>query len=73
MKKSIETWSQYLQNKNVRPKVYNITFVRNERGEFEVVGRQAYMQNNMGGKAEWVNVDARDIARAIRNSGIIAK
>lgn len=73
MKKTNEKWSEYLQNKSVRPKTFNLTIQRNQRGEFEVVGRGAFMKNNMGGKAEWVGVDARDIARAIRNNGISAK
>lgn len=73
MKKQNESWSEYLANPNVRPKTFNLTVQRNERGEFEIVGRGAFMKNNMGGKAEWVGVDARDIARAIRNNGIIAK
>ena len=73
MKKTNEKWSEYLQNKSVRPKTFNLTIQHNQRGEFEVVGRGAFMKNNMGGKAEWVGVDARDIARAIRNNGISAK
>lgn len=73
MKQQNETWSEYLQNKRVRPKTFNLTVHRNQSGEFEVVGRGAYMQNNLGGRSEWVAVDARDIARAIRNSGITAK
>jgi len=73
MKKNCETWSEYLANPNVRPKTFNLTVQRNQRGEFEVIGRGAFMKNNMGGKAEWVGVDARDIARAIRNNGITAK
>lgn len=73
MKNSTQTWSEYLANPNVRPKTFNVTLQRNRSGEFEVVGRGAYMKHDMGGKAEWVNVDARDIARAIRNSGISAK
>lgn len=73
MKKTNETWSQYLNNKNVRPKTYNVTLQRNRSGEFEVVGGGAYMEHNTGGSVELVRVDARDLARAIRNSGVVAK
>lgn len=73
MKKANETWSMYLSNKNVRPKTFNLTMQRNRSGAFEVIGRGAFMENNMGGKSEWVNVNARDIVRSIRNSGLVAK
>ena len=73
MKQSTQTWSQYLNNKNVRPKTYNVTLRRNRSGEFEVVGGGAYMEHNTGGSVELVRVDARDLARAIRNNGVVAK
>ena len=73
MKSDNQSWSEYLANKQIRPKTFNLTVRRNQRGEFEIVGRGAYMENNMGSKSEWVGVDARDIARAIRNGGITAK
>jgi hypothetical protein len=73
MKKTTESWGEYLANKNVRPKTFNLTVRRNRGGEFEILGFNAFMKNDMGGAAEWVRVDARDIARAIRNGGIVAK
>jgi len=73
MKKDNESWSQYLNNKNVRPKTFNVTLQRNRTGEFEVVGGGAFMEHNTGGSVELVRVDARDLARAIRNNGVVAK
>jgi hypothetical protein len=73
MKKSNETWSSYLANPNVRPKTYNVTLRRNRNGEFEVVGGGAFMEHNTGGSVELVRVDARDLARAIRNNGVTSK
>jgi hypothetical protein len=75
MKKTYETWSEYLANSNAtkNEKTFNITLRRKKSGEFKVVGRGALMENNMGGKSEWVNVDARDLTSAIRNNGIFAK
>lgn len=73
MKRSTQTWSEYLANKNVRPKTFNVALQRNSKGEYEIVGHNAFMKHDMGGKAEWVKVDARDLARSIRNSGLIVK
>jgi len=73
MKKQNESWAEYLNNKNVRPKQFNVTFRRNKTGEFEIVGHQAFMEANQGRTSEWVRVDSRDLARALRNNGIIVK
>lgn len=75
MKKTYETWSQYLQNRNAtkNPKTFNVTLQRNSNGEFEIVGHNAYMEAKTGGSSEWVKVDARDLARSIRNNGLIVK
>jgi hypothetical protein len=73
MKKQNESWAEYLQNKSVRPKTFNVTFRRTKSGEFEIVGHQAFMEANQGRSSEWVRVDSRDLARALRNNGIIVK
>ena len=73
MKKQNETWAQYLSNKNVRPKTFNITVQRKTDGQFEVIGNQAFMLDNRGHSASWERVSSRDLARAIRNSGLASK
>ena len=75
MKKQNETWSEYLANRNAtkNEKQFNITFRRTKTGEFEIVGHQAFMEANQGPTSEWVRVDSRDLARALRNNGIIVK
>ena len=75
MKKSYETWSEYLANRNAtkNEKLFNLTLRRKQSGEFEVVGHAAFMENNKGRTAEWVNVNARDLTRAIHNNGIVVK
>jgi hypothetical protein len=73
MKKTNENWKQYLSNKNVRPKTFNVTLTRNERGEFEVVGNNTLMLNNMGGKKQWVKANSRAITQAIKENGLICK
>lgn len=75
MKKSFESWSQYLQNRQAtkNPKTFAVTLKRNSNGEYEIVGHNAFMEAKTGGSSEWVKVDARDLARSIRNSGLIAK
>ena len=73
MKKKTETWSQYLNNKNVRPKTFNLTVRRNSNGEYELVGGGAFMKHDMGGKHEWVQASAREIARSINKNGLTSK
>jgi len=75
MKKQNETWSEYLANRNAtkNEKQFNITFRRTKTGEFEIVGHQAFMEANQGRTSEWVRVDSRDLARALRNNGVIVK
>ena len=75
MKQQNETWSEYLQNCNAtkNPKTFNVTFRRNSDGAFEIVGHNAFMEHNKGRSSEWIRVDARDLARTLRNSGIIVK
>ena len=70
MKKSNETWSQYLSNKSVRPKTFNVTMRRNRRGEFIVLGGQSLMEVNDGFNSEWIKVNSRSLVRAITDSGI---
>jgi hypothetical protein len=73
MKKKTETWNQYLNNKNIRPKTFNLTVRRNRNGEFELLGGGAFMKNDMGGAHEWVQADVRDVVRSINQNGIFAK
>lgn len=75
MKKSFETWSEYLQNRNAtkNPKTFNVALQRNSNGEYEIVGHNAFMEAKTGGSSEWVRVSARALARSIRNSGLIVK
>jgi len=73
MKSKDMTWAQYLSNKNVRPKTFNITVQRKTDGRFEVIGNQAFMLDNRGRSASWERVSSRDLARAIRNSGLASK
>jgi len=73
MKKQTETWTEYLSNKAVRPKTFNVTLRRNNKGEFEIVPRQAQMLSITGSRQEWVPVNSRAIASAIKNNGLVAK
>jgi hypothetical protein len=72
MKKTNESWSQYLNNKSVRPKTFNITMRRNSRGEFIVAGGQSLMEVKDGYNSEWVKVNSRSLVKAIAESGIVA-
>lgn len=72
MKKTNESWSQYLNNKSVRPKTFNVTMRRNSRGEFIVLGGQSLMEDNDGYNSEWVKVNSRSLVKAITESGIAA-
>ena len=72
MKKTNESWSQYLNNKSVRPKTFNVTMRRNSRGEFIVVGGQSLMEAKDGYNSEWVKVNSRSLVKAINESGIAA-
>ena len=72
MKKTNESWSQYLNNKSVRPKTFNVTMRRNNRGEFIVVGGQSLMEAKDGYNSEWVKVNSRSLVKAITESGIVA-
>jgi hypothetical protein len=73
MKKQNETWTEYLSNKAVRPKTFNVTMRRNNNGEFEIVPREAQMLSITGARQEWVPVSARAIAKAIRDNGVVAR
>jgi len=72
MKKQNESWNQYLNNKSVRPKTFNLTLRRNRQGEFVVVGGQSLMEANDGYNTEWVKVNTRSIVKAITENGIVA-
>ena len=56
-----------------RPKVYNISMVRNPDGSFHVIGGQSKVmirKNQHSG--DWVNVDTRDLTCELRNSRIMS-
>jgi len=72
MKKQNESWSQYLNNKSVRPKTFNLTLRRNRQGEFVVMGGQSLMEANDGYNTEWVKVNSRSLVKAITENGIVA-
>jgi len=74
MKKTNEQWSEYLENPNVRPKLYNVTLRRKRDGSFEVCPRGVQMLNIVNEhKQDNVTVNARAFAKALRESGISAK
>lgn len=75
MKKENESWSEYLANRNAtkNEKHFNVTFLRNRKGSFEIVGHSALMESKQGKTSQWVRVAPRDLARAIRSNGIISK
>lgn len=73
MKNPNEQWVDYLNNPNIRPKTFNVTVERQRDGTFKVVGNGATMLKIVNQyKAEWVPVDARDIANALRNAPVVA-
>ena len=73
MKNPNEQWNEYLGNKNVRPKTFSVTLERDRNGDFKIVGNGAAVLNVVNQhKQEWVEVDARDLATALRNSNIVA-
>lgn len=74
MKKQNETWDGYLANKQVRPKLYNVTLRRKRDGTFEIVPLGAQMLNVVNEyKHDMVTVNARSLAKALRDNGIVAK
>lgn len=74
MKKQNETWDGYLANKQVRPKLYNVTLRRLRDGTFEIVGRGAQMLNVVNEyRQDMVTVNARSLAKALRSNGVVAK
>lgn len=72
MKSREQSWSEYLNNKNVRPKVYNLSLRRDEQGNFFAIGGQTLMADNKGHSANWVKVDTRDLVKVINEAGIKA-
>jgi hypothetical protein len=74
MKKQNEQWSEYLANKSVRPKLYNVTLRRKRDGSFEVCPRGVQMLNIVNEhRQDTVTVNARAFAKALRESGVAAK
>lgn len=73
MKKQNESWNEYLNNKNVRPKTFNVTMQRDKNGQFVVVGHQALMKVDANEDAKWVKVNSRALVEAIATQGIVAR
>lgn len=73
MKNPNTKWNRYLGSKTIRPKTFSVTLERNRNGDYTVVGNGAQMLNVVNQyQADWVPVDARDIAAALRRSNITA-
>jgi hypothetical protein len=72
MKQQHETWNEYLENPNVRPKTFNVTMRRERNGQYVVVGHRALMEHNDGFNKEWVRVNSRDLVQSITESGLVA-
>lgn len=73
MKSNHQTWSEYLNNKNVRPKTFNVTMRREKNGQYVVVGHNALMEHNDGFNKEWVRVNSRQLVQSITESGLVAR
>lgn len=73
MKKQNETWNEYLANKNVRPKTFNVTLRRERDGSYVVVGNRTLMENNDGYNREWVRVDSRDFVQSVTENGLFVR
>jgi hypothetical protein len=60
----------YLNNRNAtkNPKVFNVTLVRDNNGQFHTVGGESAMLDRRTQK--WVKVNTRDLAREINKLGI---
>jgi len=60
----------YLKNRNAtkNPKVFNLTLLRDSKGQFHTVGGEAVMLDRR--TQQWVSVNTRDLAREINSIGI---
>jgi len=73
MKNTKETWNEYLNNPNVRPKSFTVTFERNDNGDFRIIGNSAIMVEAINQyQSTAVRVDARDLASTLNKSRITA-
>ena len=73
MKNANETWGEYLNNPNVRPKSFTVTFERDSDSTFRIVGNSAIMIEDINQhQAKAVRVDARDLASTLNKSRITA-
>jgi hypothetical protein len=73
MKDAKVTWNEYLNNPNVRPKCFNVTFERNDDGTFRIIGNSAIMLEAVNQhQAKVVKVDARNLASTLNKSRITA-
>lgn len=74
MKKSNENWKQYLNNKSAtrRPKLFNITFKRDEQGNIWTLGGQSLMLDRSKNSEKWVRMNSRAVAALINENGVNA-
>lgn len=73
MKNPNQQWNEYLDSKTIRPKTFTVTLERDRNGNYKVVGNGSSMLNIVNQyKADWVPVDVRDLASAIRNAEVAA-
>ena len=72
--KSMQNWSEYLNNKAAtkNPKLFTATFIRDKKGNLQLIGHQTMMLKNTGRKAELVKVNTRAFAELLENSKVTA-
>ena len=64
---------QWLRNPDQikTPKIFNVTMVRNNSGDFHIIGGGAkVLMNKNQHSREWENVDVRDFACELRRNAI---
>jgi hypothetical protein len=73
MKNKNQQWNEYLNNENVRPKTFTVTLERDRSGNFTIIGNRTKVLDVVNQHEEnWVRVDSRNFASALRNSNIRA-
>jgi hypothetical protein len=71
MKNTKEQWNEYLNNRDIRPKTFSVTFERDRNGDFKILGNQTKMLDVINQhEANWVRVDSRNFLSALRNSKV---
>ena len=65
--------ASWLNNRNAtkNPKVFNMTFFRDETGNFHAVGGQSLVLNKK--TDTWEKVNTRDLTRVLNNTGVKAR